>query len=685
MISLREAAAPDGSRDRTRTLTRLLPLAVLALTMILSVPTAASAATPGSGTARAPLCPPECGAFGAGDPLLVPYLVTNPGPGWFALPATAAESYAHSLTRYLRGSGPAFNVADARWIWVNRKFDLVVALVSSDSLAKHGLEDPARNAEGLCNSTPGVPTGRLLGVPGIPDSVVGICDLPTSTATPHQVPANRVATIVAFDRGNVAVLMEITSATSRAIDPRTTVFAAQQQYASLPASGVLVSQGVDLSLVVFWICLLLVGIVGIVLCARRRGSWYGPIGAIREAFVRRRLALGVTVIAVVGAMAFSMLDSSLFHGVGEWSVSTFGDFWRNWDDAGYVTHAGGYGHLYELDRTLETPPSLQVLLAPFARIASGLSFPNPGVVLYPSAYWVAGPLYLGMMALPICAGDRWLQFMGVTELPRRLTVLGIMAVTLPPIALTGHPEDLIALGAMLYGLVAAMEGRHRAAGWWLGTALAFQFLAFLAVPMALVFLRRRQWLTAIVPMVILPLAALLVPLASQPGTTVHQILHQKVYNAQGYITPTWDLDPGVGAFIRLAVALLAIPAALVVARHLPKDRQAAANLVVWTLAALFCLRVFEPELFPYFLAPGLALFAISASRRGWWRLAATGLLCVWLNWWLHIAVEARWSYWLILIAQLGALAVLGWPAKRVEFDGKHAELAREHADAVTTV
>ena len=352
---------------------------------------------------------------------------------------------------------------------------------------------------------------------------------------------------------------------------------------------------------------------------------------------------------------------------------------------GYVTHAGGYGHLYVLDRTLETPPSLQVLLAPFAWIASGLSFPNPGVVLYPGAYWVAGPLYLGTMALPICAGDRWLQFIGVTELPRRLTVLGIMAVTLPPVALTGHPEDLIALGAMLYGLVAAMEGRHRAVGWWLGTALALQPLAFLAVPMALVFLRRRQLLTAFFPMVVLPLAVLLVPLTTQPGATVRQLLHQKVYDAQGYITPTWHLDPGVGAFIRLAVALLAIPAAFVVARHLPKDRQAAANLVVWTLAALFSLRVFEPELFPYFLAPALALFAISASRRGWWRLVVTGLLCVWLNWWLHIAVDARWSYWVVLVAQLGVLAVLGWPPKHAELAGGHVEVVREHAQPVTTV
>ena len=116
--------------------------------------------------------------------------------------------------------------------------------------------------------------------------------------------------------------------------------------------------------------------------------------------------------------------------------------------------------------------------------------------------------------------------------------------------------------------------------------------------MAFVFLRRRHSLAALTPMVLLPLATLLVPLLSQPGATLHQLLHQSVYADEGFITPTWHLDPGVGAFIRLSVALLAVPAAVLVARHLPRDRAAAADRVVWTLALLFGLRVFEPELVP---------------------------------------------------------------------------------------
>ncbi len=85
--------------------------------------------------------------------------------------------------------------------------------------------------------------------------------------------------------------------------------------------------------------------------------------------------------------------------------------------------------------------------------------------------------------------------------------------------------------------------------------------------------------------------------------------------------------------------------------------------MVWTVAVLFALRVCEPELFPYFLAPALALLPISAARLPWWRLAAVRALAFWLTWWLHIAVQAKWSLWLILVAQLGLMAGLAFPGR----------------------
>ncbi len=68
----------------------------------------------------------------------------------------------------------------------------------------------------------------------------------------------------------------------------------------------------------------------------------------------------------------------------------------------------------------------------------------------------------------------------------------------------------------------------------------------------------------------MPLAFLIVPVVADPSATVPQLLHQKVYDVFGYISPTWNLDPGVAAYIRSAVALAAIPAAIVLARFLPR-------------------------------------------------------------------------------------------------------------------
>jgi hypothetical protein len=631
-----------------------LGLAAVAVTM----GTVCSAAAPpaGAATVQAPQCPPECGAVAAGDPLLVPSVTVNPGPGWLALPATDIQPYVRSLRSNLARIGEGrsnVNVAAARWLWINHRYGLLVVLVSSPSLDRVHLASPSQNAGDLCAASRGVPRSRLVAIAGIPGSVSGLCAF-RSRSTPG-------ATVVAFNRGNVAVLIQVTSDSATPIDPRTTRLAALQQYLALPAGGVLVSHGPDVELLIVWLCLLIVLAGCMAATVRRRGSWRGPFVAVADAFRRRRVALLVVLVAVVGAMAFSMLDSSLLHGSGQWYEASFNDFWRNWADGAFVTYSGGLGHLYLLDRTLETAPAWQVLIAPAARLGSHLPFPDPSVVLYPKAFWLAGPLFLGAMALPICAGDHWLEVMEVTDLGRRLFVLGVMAVTLPAVALFGHSEDLLALGAMLYGLTAAMEGRSRAAGWWLGAAVAFQFFAVLAVPLALIFFRRRQWVPVLVPVVVVPLGFLAVPLATEPVATIRQLLHQRVYDDLGYISPTWHLDPGAAGIVRAAIALLAVPAALVVAHYLPRGHVVRANLILWTLAVLFALRVAEPELVPYFVAPVLALCPISASRQPWWRLIAVGCLALWLNWWVHVAVDARWSLWLFLVGQVAVLGWLAWP------------------------
>ncbi|MFZ0667616.1 MAG: hypothetical protein WAM97_17840 [Acidimicrobiales bacterium] len=631
----------------------LLPVVVIATT--------GSPAAAATVHAEVPRCPPDCGDVASGDPLLVPFMTQNPGAIWQAFPASDSKSYVNALRRNidrLGGHSTTTNIAAARWDSAAGGYSLLITLVSSTSLASVHLQNPLADASDMCASAGGRPTGAPYRIPGIPNSVAGSCAF--SSKAPLE-----GADVVAYVRANVAVLIEIGSQSRTGLKPLLAAPAAHEQYAALPQEGVPISKGgLDLGWVILWVCILAGLGVCVVLCVRRRGSWKGPFVSIAEAVGRRRVGLGVSAAAVVGAMAFTMLESTVTRGFGEWwGVASFGDFWQNWADAANLTVSGGYGHLYVLDRTLETAPAFQTIIAPVARLAFGLPFPYPSAVLYPAAFWVAGPLYLGAIALPICACDRWMNGMGITHIRRRLFVLGVMAITLPPIPLSGHPEDLVALGAMLYGIAAAFEGRARATGWWLGVALAFQPFAFLAIPIAFIFLKRREWLRALGPVVAVPLAFLLVPLIVEPRVTVSQLLHQQVYDVFGYISPTWNLNPGVAAYFRSGVALAAIPAAFVLARFLPSSKRRGAALVIWTVALLFSLRVVEPELFPYFMAPTLALLPVSAASLPWWRLGAASALAVWLTWWLHVAIKGEWSLWLILVSQLLVLSWLAFPGR----------------------
>lgn len=615
----------------------------------------------GAAVTAVPHCPPDCGAVTAGDPLLVPFMTVNPGPGWEAVPASSLQHYVSALQGNLH-RGPdadvASNVAAAQWQWVTGRYGLMIVLVSSPSLGALGFGEPVQNLQFLCGADRGVLREPLTSIPGVAHSATALCSYPAHSAI-------KGATVATFRRGDVTALVQITSRVDHAIDPRTTAAVVRGQFGNLPAGGVPVSRGTDPQLLLLWLVLLGAGAYAALSCARRRGTWRGPVDAVAEACGRRWVALAVAALGIVGAMVVTMTEWSVLHGSGGWyAVSGATDLWQNWGDAARLTHGGGLGHLYTLDPTLETAPAFQVLIAPVAALASGLSYPNPSFVVYPGAFWVAGPVFLAGMALPICAGDRCLEVMGVTGLGRRLVVLGAMAVTLPAIAIDGHPEDLFALGAMLYGLLAAVERRPLAVGWWLGFALAFQFFAFLAVPLALVLLVRQTWWRAIIPMVAVPLVFLVVPLVADPSTTVHELVHQRVYFDMGYVTPTWKLDPGVGAFLRAAVALLAVPAALVFARYRPKGRGRTVGLLVWIVASLFALRVFEPELVPYFLAPTVALLPVSAAHRPWWRLGLTVALAVWLTWWLHVAIHERWSLWLLLLGQLAVVCWLGFPRVR---------------------
>ena len=106
-------------------------------------------------------------------------------------------------------------------------YSLLITLVSSTSLAKVRLQNPLVDAADLCSSAGGAPVGSPTRILGIPGSVSGSCAFRPSSPV-------KGAAVAAFIRGNVAVLIEISSRSNSAVSPLTTEPAAHEQYAALP-------------------------------------------------------------------------------------------------------------------------------------------------------------------------------------------------------------------------------------------------------------------------------------------------------------------------------------------------------------------------------------------------------------------------------------------------------------------
>ena len=161
--------SPSGSATRFMLTRRLGPAILVACLAVGTLPIVLLDSAPAAAAGRAPQCPPDCGAVAAGDPLLVPFMVKNPGSDWQAFPAAESRSYVNSLRRNLdRLAGPSgrTNVAVARWNWVTGKYGLLITLVSSRSLASVHLHNPIGDAADLCSSAGGEPTGPQGRSPG---------------------------------------------------------------------------------------------------------------------------------------------------------------------------------------------------------------------------------------------------------------------------------------------------------------------------------------------------------------------------------------------------------------------------------------------------------------------------------------------------------------------------------------
>ena len=183
-----------------------------------------------------------------------------------------------------------------------------------------------------------------------------------------------------------------------------------------------------------------------------------PAALPRQWLIRRLFPLLATAALIVIGMAATMVGPHLIGRTG-WSAAG-----RSVGDAGRGPAAGAPapGALYAKPTGLITFPGAAVILTPAAAVisAAGLSLSQPGPHNAQPAVWlVAGPYMIALSAVALFAADALAERLRVSR-PKRAFLAVVSAVALVNVSVAwGHPEDAVAVGLLLYAVLALSDGR----------------------------------------------------------------------------------------------------------------------------------------------------------------------------------------------------------------------------------
>jgi hypothetical protein len=286
---------------------------------------------------------------------------------------------------------------------------------------------------------------------------------------------------------------------------------------------------------------------------------------------------------------------------------------------------------------------------------------------------LAGPYQVAISAVVLFAADAIAERLGATR-PKRFWLAAAGATALWSVTIRwGHPEDAVAVGLLLYAILALAGSRTTRSAWLAGAAVAVQPLVLLAFPFLVAVVEPRR-LAGYVARAAAPAALLLAAAAAANWTaTVHAVTSQPNFPTIDHPTPWIYLAPQVadGQVAAGPGRILAIVAAcgcaLVVARRWRAARASGGwsqeevlwELLWWSAAALAFRSAFEPVMVAYYLWPPLAV-ALVAACRNWARLLATGSVAVLLTFFSQVQWRNPWAWWTPMVAGLALALVFAW-------------------------
>ena len=418
-------------------------------------------------------------------------------------------------------------------------------------------------------------------------------------------------------------------------------------------------------------------------------SWMSWMGKL----VRRR---AFPLIASAGLIVVGMYTTTWGPALlsrTEWALPY--DLWGTLIATTRLAH-GNIGGIYAPPTGLISLPGAAVILVPCAALISalGLSLDIPGPHnLHPGVWLVAGPYQIALCCVTLFAADALAERLGAEFWKRGLLAAASASILWSVSARWGHPEDAVAVGLLLYAILAQSRARPGLAGWLAGAAVCVQPLVLLALPVMLAVLPWRRMVPFLVraalPSVLL-LGAVAIAnwhdtyrsVTSQPNSPV--INHPTAWTS---LAPQLAGQNVAAGPFRLATILLACLCALAVRRHwrsrispagkegLPGTGQqemerhagdpwptALLASVLWWVALTLALRsFFEPVMVSYYPWPPMAVALITAATLSWPRLFTAGILAGALTAAAQGPSHTVWIWWVPIVAGLVVLLAISWP------------------------
>ena len=385
--------------------------------------------------------------------------------------------------------------------------------------------------------------------------------------------------------------------------------------------------------------------------------------------VRRLFPLLAAVVMTAIGMAGTIWGPR-YYGKTAWALPD--DLWGTLIAAQRLAHLNLAG-LYTLPTQLVSLPGTAVILVPAIVVidVTGLRLGLPSAHgAYPAVWLFAGPYQVAISAVALFAADAIAERLGATR-PKRFWLAAFGATALWSVTVRwGHPEDAVAVGLLLYAVLALAESKTRRSAWLAGAAVAVQPLVLLAFPILVAVVEPRK-LAGYVARAATPAALLLAAAAAANWTaTIHAVTSQPNSPAIDHPTPWISLYPHlVGGQVaagpaRIVAIVAACGCALVVARRWRAAQPGASGRwspevlgeLLWWIAVTLALRsVFEPVMVAYYLWPPLAV-ALAAAARDWSRLLPTGCVAVVLTFLSQVQWHNPWMWWTPMVIGL-ALAL----------------------------